>query len=339
MTDTPSHRLSLARIRAAAETVHPVFRDTPQVEAPALSGVLGCIAVMKVETLNPVRCFKGRGATWLMAEAARTDDTRSMVTASVGNFGQAMAWAARAQGRSLTIFAAETASPLKIGLMRALGAEIRLEGADFDAAKAAARAHAEATGARLVEDGADIETAEGAGTMGLELAAMDPPLDAVLVPLGNGAMVTGLGAALKALSPGTEVIAVQAAGAPAMTLSWREGRAIETPGVDTIADGIAIRVPIAEAVADTRALVDDMVLVEDLDTIAGMAAFERHAGLVVEPAAGIAAGAVLADPARFAGRRVGLIVCGANVTPEQRRGWFDMADAWHAQPALGGGQA
>ncbi|MEM9783632.1 MAG: pyridoxal-phosphate dependent enzyme [Pseudomonadota bacterium] len=326
MDHQTTHRLSLDRIRAAEARIDPVFLDTPQVEMPALSAALGCQAVLKVETLNPVRCFKGRGATWLMAEAARASDDRAMVTASVGNFGQAMAWAARAAGRSLTIFAAETASPLKIGLMRALGAEVRLSGADFDAAKAAARAHAEATGARLVEDGSDIETAEGAGTMGLELARLTPRLDALIVPLGNGAMITGVAAAMKALSPATEIIAVQATGAPAMALSWRAGHAVETAGVDTIADGIAIRVPIPAAVDDTRALVDDIVLVEDAHSIAGMAAFERDAGLVVEPAAGIAAGAVVAAPERFAGRRVGLIVCGANVTPEQRRAWFDDKD-------------
>ncbi|MEM6489907.1 MAG: pyridoxal-phosphate dependent enzyme [Pseudomonadota bacterium] len=318
--DGPS-RLSLARIEAAAAAIDPVFANTPQYACDPLGAALGCEAVLKVETLNPIRCFKGRGATWLMAEAARRGDGRAMVTASVGNFGQAMAYAARAHGRPITIFAARSASPLKLQRMRDLGATVRLHGADFDAAKAAAKAEARATGARLVEDGSDVETAEGAGSIGLELARLEPALDAVVIPLGNGAMTTGVATALAALAPGIEVIAVQAEGAPAMARSWQAGRVIETAAVETIADGIAIRVPIPAALGDMQGVVADVLLVDEAAMVEGMRLCLEHAGLVTEPAAGIAVGAVLRHPARFAGRRVGLILCGGNVTAAQRAAW------------------
>lgn len=319
MTHTP--RIRLDRIRQAAEAIDPVFLRTPQYPCGALSEALGAEVVLKVETLNPIRCFKGRGAEFLMAEAGRTGDTRPIVTASAGNFGQAVAYAARRRGRTAVVYAAETANPLKLARMRALGAEVRLAGADFDAAKAEAKRVAAETGARMVEDSLDVETAEGAGTIGLELAGLPRPLDALIVPLGNGAMINGIGAALRGLGVPTEVIAVQAEGAPAMTLSWRAGRAVATERAETIADGIAVRVPVPEAVADMAGAVDDAVTVADALTVEGMRLLLEHAGVVAEPSAGIAVGALLADPARFAGRRVGVVVCGGNVTAADRARW------------------
>jgi threonine dehydratase len=269
--------------------------------------------------LNPIRSFKGRGADWLLRTA---NGGGRIICASAGNFGQGMAFAARARGRSCTVYAAEGANPLKVEQMRALGADVRLAGADFDAAKQAARQDAEATGAWFVEDGAEPEIAEGAGTIAAELGSHPALLDAVLVPVGNGALVSGIGTWMRAFAPHTRVVGVCAAGAPSMAASWRAGEARPTPSVDTIADGIAVREPVPAAVSTMRSVVDEMVLVDDADLIAAMRLVHEHLGLVVEPAgvAGVAAAMRLGK--RLAGRVVATPLCGGNVTAGQRRAWL-----------------
>src|SRR5690606_15312145 len=130
--------------------------------------------------------------------------------ASAGNFGQAMAYACRAKGVPLTVYAATTANPLKLERMRAMGATVVLHGEDFDAAKAEGRRVAAERGVRFVEDSVDPEPTEGAGTIGLELLRFPEPLDALVVPLGNGALLAGVATVLKARRPEARVVAAQA---------------------------------------------------------------------------------------------------------------------------------
>ena len=313
----PVPRLSLDRIAAAAQTIDPVFLHSPQFRAESLGAVLGIDLVVKVETINPIRSFKGRGADFFVGELGQ--DTTPLVCASAGNFGQGLAHAARRRGRSLTVFASTRANTLKIERMRAFGAEVRLMGDDFDSAKDAARAHAEAAGARYVEDGRDIAITEGAGSIGVELASWGAPIDTLLVPLGNGALLGGVAAWFKQHRARTHVVGVCAEGAPSMALSWREQRPVATASVDTIADGIAVRVPIPEAVNDIQPLVDDIVLVPDSRTVEAMQLLFAHLGTLVEPAGAVGVAALLADPARYVGTRVATILCGGNLTPAQCR--------------------
>lgn len=177
-------------IEQAAEVIDPVFLDTPQFELDALNDTLGMRLVLKVETLNPIRSFKGRGTDLFVAQHVSEGP---FVCASAGNFGQGMAYACQKRGIPLTVFAAKKANPLKLGRMERLGATVTLAGHDFDAAKAAAKTHAAENGWVFVEDSRDPETATGAGTIGLELSRYPEPLDAVLVPLGNGALINGIG--------------------------------------------------------------------------------------------------------------------------------------------------
>src|ERR671930_1018755 len=129
--------ISAERIAEAREAIDPVFKDTPQYVSEPLSELLGLRLLVKVESVNPIRSFKGRGADWFLQTL--DSDGAGLVCASAGNFGQGMAYAARKRARKLTVFAALNANPLKVERMRALGAEVRLEGHDFDAAKEAAR--------------------------------------------------------------------------------------------------------------------------------------------------------------------------------------------------------
>ncbi len=316
-----ARRITVERIEAAARAIDPVFLDAPQYECEPLGDALGCRVVLKVETVNPIRSFKGRGASWLVANLDEKNPA-PLMCASAGNFGQAMAFACRAAGVPLTVYASTNANPLKLDRMRALGATVVLHGEDFDAAKAEGKRVAAERGVRFVEDSRDPEPTEGAGTIGLELADLPGALDAVLVPLGNGALLAGVATALRARRPETRVIAVQSTGAPAMTESLRTGRMVVHERIDTIADGIGVRVPVPEALEDLRGLVDDSLLVPDATTLRAMRLLHEHAGLVVEPSGAVGAGALLEHAERFAGARVGIVVCGGNLTPGQMRHWL-----------------
>ena len=316
-------RITIDRIEHAVGVIDPVFLNSPQLAFAPLSQAIGCDLILKVETLNPIRCFKGRGADLLLADAAAAGDKRTIMCASAGNFGQAMAYSGTKRGFDVVVYVAENASQFKIARMRDLGAEVRLFGADFDSAKAEAKRVAKETGARMVEDSKDVETAEGAGTIGLELTAQGASaLDAIIVPLGNGAMINGIATAIKARSPATEVIAVQADGAPAMIESWRAARFIETDTIDTIADGIAVRVPVREALEDMRGIVDDGVLVSDAEIVEAMKLIHQHCGLVSEPSGAIGVAAAARHRDRFEGKRIATVICGSNLTTDQMSSWL-----------------
>ena len=213
------HRLKIEHIEEAAQMIDPVFLNSPQYVAEGLSRELDMRVVVKVETMNPVRCFKGRGTDYLITKLEAGSE---LITASAGNLGLAMAYACRRRGFGLTVYAAENANPLKLQGMRAMGAQVILRGKDLDAAKLEAMSMAIRLGRRMVEDSLDVETGEGAGTIGLELANFPETLDAVLVALGNGALACGVGRYFKYAAPATRIVAVQAAGAPAMLQSWMQ---------------------------------------------------------------------------------------------------------------------
>jgi threonine dehydratase len=275
--------------------------------------------ILKVECINPIRSFKGRGTDFLLQRLGR--HAAGFVCASAGNFGQGMAYAARKRGDPMTVFAAVTANPLKIERMRALGADVVLEGADFDEAKAAGKQHAGRIGSMYVEDGLVPAIAEGAATIAVELGRLEEPLDAVFVPLGNGSLVNGIGTWVKTFFPATRVIAVCAAGAPSMELSWRAGKPVSS-AAKTIADGISVRVPVPEALTAMRSTVDEVMLVDDDQIIAAMRLLFLDAGLVVEPAGAAGVAAIAKRAGEFTGRRVATPICGGNLTEEQMRRWL-----------------
>ena len=305
-------------IRSARERIPAVFRDSPQFISEPLSQELGVPVVVKVETVNPIGCFKGRG-TWLavseLLARGEVGERRGVVVASAGNFGQGVAYAGRALGVPVVVFAAVTANRGKIAAMSRLGADVRLVGEDFDAAREAAAAHTAESGWELLTDGADPWIAIGAGSMACELsdavaAGALPALSAVYVPVGNGALVGGVGVWMRQAAPTTRVIGVQAAGAPAMTLSWRAKRPIETERADTIADGIAARVPVPEALSLMLEVVDDMQLADDPSIMAATQRMSDALPLAIEPSAGAAWAAARQQPPTGP---IALILTGGNV--------------------------
>jgi threonine dehydratase len=313
------HRLAIENIQAASRSIDPVFLNTPQFYADSLSRVLGTRIVVKVETANPIRSFKGRGAEYL---ASRLPKDAPVLTASAGNFGQAMAYACGRRDIRLTVYASVNANPFKLERMRALGATVVLSGDDFDAAKIEAKRVARAAGVRLVEDGLDVETGEGAGTIGVELADGKGEFDAILLPLGNGALACGVGRYLKHARPAIRVVAIQSAGAPAMLESWRRKRLITFDTISTIADGIGVRVPIPECVRDMEGVVDDGILVNDASLIEAMRLAHKHLGLVLEPSGAAGLAGILENRDRFADQTIAVVLCGGNLTPDQMKLWL-----------------
>jgi threonine dehydratase len=313
-------RLQLDRIRAAVSEIDPLFLDTPALPCAPLGQALGCSVTLKVEALNPVRSFKGRGTETVAAVAHDRGATR-VICASAGNLGQALAYSGSRRGLEVTVVAARSANPLKLRQIAALGADVLIDGEDIEDARLLARELAEANGAYLVEDSLDLATCEGAATIGLELARDDPGLDVVLVAVGGGAMASGVGYAVRSLCEDVEVIGIQPVGAPAMALSWRQRTVVETDQMETIADGVAGRCPIPEVLDDLLVLLDDVVLVREDSIKSGMRALYEHAGLIVEPSAALGIAALLEQPQRFAGRRVTTILCGSNVSPADFARW------------------
>jgi len=311
--------LETEAIRAAKVAIHPVFRDTPQYVHESLSTRLGVPVIVKVETANPIRSFKGRG-TWLavhgLAAAGEIDVDRPIVCASAGNFGQGVAYAARALGVPAFVFASTAANVGKIARMRALGAEVVQVGDDFDAARHASERHVASHGGHLLVDGQDPRISTGAATLALEItdaverAELTSPA-VISIPVGNGALINGVASWLVATAPDCQILGIQAEGAAAMTLSWRAGRPIDTPTVATYADGIASRIAIPLAVELMTGRVDEMRLVDDADLHAAQTELTAELGITVEGAAAASWAGLLAGP-RPDGPAV-VIVTGSNV--------------------------
>ncbi len=317
MTLVEARRVTAAGIARAAQGISPVFTHTPVVQHDDLDAWLGTRISCKVESLGPLRSFKGRGGDWFIRQRA---SNAPVCAASAGNFGQALAYASRAAGVACTVFASMHASPLKLARMRALGATVIQQGDDFDAAKDAARAYAAAQDLEFVEDGQALAVTEGAGSIAVELANA-VTLDTLLVPLGNGALLAGVATWMKAVSPATRIVGVVAAGAPSMMRALTGVQVDHTLPVDTIADGIAVRVPVPQAVDDLRALTDDLAAVNEDAIVAAMRGLIAHLGLIVEPAGAVGIAALLEAPHGAYGDRVGTILCGGNVTPAQLSEW------------------
>ncbi|HTG42066.1 MAG TPA: pyridoxal-phosphate dependent enzyme [Methylomirabilota bacterium] len=311
--------LEPAAIRAAHGSIDRAFVGSPQFVHEGLSARLGVPVIVKVETVNPIRSFKGRG-TWIVVRAlaaeGRIRPDRAVVCASAGNFGQGVAYAARAAGVPAVVFASVHANHAKIVRMRALGAEVIEIGEDFDQARGASEAYAREHDGELLVDGDDPRISTGAATLALEVtqaveAGALPSPAVASVPVGNGALINGVGSWLRVAAPGCRVVGVQAMAAPAMTMSWRAARPIDTDAATTYADGIASRVAIPRAVGLMAGRVDDMLLVTDDDLRAAQAELTAELGITVEGAAAASWAGLLAGP-RLDGAAL-LIVTGSNV--------------------------
>lgn len=309
-------RIKLEHIASASRRISPAFLATPQYRSPTLDTALGVAMTLKVETLNPLRNFKGRGADHFVSHHIQQEKPAPLVCASAGNWGLALAHACQQHGLPLSVFVAKNANPLKIAGIRALGAEVMFAGEDFDQAKQAANHFAKQSGGLFVEDGRQVEITEGAGTIAVEMLANGDAFDTLLIPLGNGALINGVGRWFKASSPATRVIGICPKGADATRRSWKRGTLVINDRVNTMADGVAVRVPITEALEDMRDLVDDIWLVDEASIEEGMRLGLEHLGLLLEPAGALGLAAAYAMRDQWPqDAHIATILTGANPAP------------------------
>jgi threonine dehydratase len=307
---------TLAGIQEAEGRIRPHLPETPLVRSEILCRALGAEVWLKLETVTPIASFKLRGALAAISRAMDGGDIASACTSSTGNHGQGVAYAARLLGLAADIFLPEAPNPVKRAMIEAFGGTTRAVGHDLDAAKAEAIAYAADAGALFVDDGESLDLMEGAGTVGLEAARALADIDAVFVPMGSGTLATGVATAVKGLQPSAKVIAVQAKGAPAMVESFHAGRAIEMPAEST-ADGLICRVPAARALAGLLATVDDALTCADPELLAGVRTLAECGHVLVEPAGAAGLAAAWAGRGALAGKRIVLILTGANITGDQ----------------------
>jgi threonine dehydratase len=259
-----------------------------------------------------------QGPGQLVSAATTPEPARHVLCASAGNFGQAVSYGFCQADRQVTVYVPRSANPAKIERIRQLGARVVEHGQDFDEAKLAARQAAEhMEEALFVEDGHDAAITIGAGSIGLELAPEH--FDAIVVPVGNGALISGLACAVKDACPSTRILGVTPSTAPSMALSWRAGRPIPTDTADTCADGVAVRQPVARAVAWMRRWVDDVTTVDEEQIAAAVYQLFDLTGLLVEPAAAVPLAMARHSHFSDAGR-ICLILTGSNIDPRIREG-------------------
>ena len=307
---------TLAGIEEAEGRIRPHLAETPLLRSEILSRAMSADVWLKLETVSPIASFKLRGALAVLSRAQEASGLTSACTSSTGNHGQGVAYAARLLGLAAEIFLPDPPNPVKQAMIEAFGGRVHAVGHDLDAAKAEAIAYAASNGALFVDDGESLDLMEGAGTLGLEAARALPEIDAIFVPMGSGTLATGVATAAKALQPEVKVIAVQAKGAPAMVESFHAGRAIEMPAKST-ADGLICRVPAERALAGLLATVDDAMTRSDEQLLAGVRTLIECAHVLVEPAGAAGLAAAYAGRGALTGKRIVLILTGANITEDQ----------------------
>jgi threonine dehydratase len=303
-------------IRAAQKLLRQYFGLTPLVKAPSLSRS-GEEAYLKIETGLPTGSFKLRGALFALATNLQRRSIDEVTASSTGNHGAAVAFAAKTLGVRATIFLPENANPIKLRKIEDLGARIMQTGSgDLAHASLQAKEYSSRAGVYFLNDATDPDLPPGPATIGLEILEQLPEVTAVFVPMGDTALIRGVGAAIQQLAPQVKIVGVQAERAPSYYLSWREGKPVPTDSCDTCADGLATRTPEAANVAAIREIVDQVALVSEEQMIDAIRHLSRDEGVLAEPA-GAATTAAWLGRQSIAGR-VALLVTGGNISDEVR---------------------
>jgi threonine dehydratase len=306
----------LADVLAARRRIAPYLAPTPLYRYPALDRLAGARVWVKHENHQPVGAFKVRGGVNLMSQLGDAERQRGVITASTGNHGQSIAYAAGLFGVRAIVCAPERANPVKVESMRALGAEVVLYGRDFDEAREHCEKQAAEHGYRYIHSGNEPALIAGVGTYTLELLEAQPDTEIIVVPVGGGSGAAGACLVAKAVRPSVQVIGVQSAAAPAAQRSW-QARALRTDENATIAEGLATRTSFELPQQILWAKLDDFVLVSDDALLSATRAMIEKTRNLVEPAGAAALAAVLSDPGRFAGRNVAVVCSGGNISPAQ----------------------
>ena len=304
---------TLADIEDAARLIAGVVLRTPFLPAPRLSRLTGAEVFVKYENLQATASFKERGALVKLLSLSAAERARGVVTMSAGNHAQAVAYHAQRLKIPATIVMPRPTPFVKIAATRSFGATVILEGETLAESQVKAHAIRDETGAVLVHPYDDPEVIRGQGTIGLEIIADEPDIETVVVPVGGGGLISGVGIAVKALSPKTEIVGVETELYPSL-----DGALRGTPvvcGGDSLAEGIAVKNVGGMPVEICRGVVDRVIVVSERLIEQAVGEFLMLQKTMAEGAGAAPLAALLAEPDRFRGRRVGLILAGGNIDP------------------------
>jgi threonine dehydratase len=302
-------------VRAAATQLNGVIWPTPCAPARRLSARLGIEIALKLENLQLTGSFKARGAYVKLASLDAEQRARGVVAMSAGNHAQGVAFHCQRLGIPATIVMPKSTPFTKVERTAAFGATVKLKGESLSEAAEYARARGDAKRLAFIHPYDDPLIVAGQGTVGLEMLFARPDLDTLVVPVGGGGLIAGIAVAARALKAGVQVIGVQTELYPDMARRFGKDvpRRPEGPGPATLAEGIAVKTPGRLTGRVIAALVDDIVLVSEEAVERAVNLLMAEEKLVAEGAGAAALAAVLSDPGRFAGRKVGLVVSGGNI--------------------------
>ena len=306
---------TLHDIIEARPNVYRYLQPTPLHHYVSLSELVGAQVWVKHENHQPVGAFKVRGGLNMAANLTSKEREAGLFTASTGNHGQSIAYAARAYGINATIAVPEDANPGKVSAMRGLGANVVFHGVDYDAAREWIGTQAKEKGGIFVGP-TDAHLIHGVGTYALEIMETLPDVDTIVVPVGAGSGVSAVSIVVKSIKPKMEVIAAQSAQAPAMQHSWKAGEPV-TAEMKTFAEGVATRVPFENTQRIMRHYLDDFLLVNDTDIEEAIRLLLEHTHNLAEGAGAVALAAALANKERLSGKKVVLVMSGGNLSQEK----------------------
>jgi threonine dehydratase len=301
-------------VEAAARRIAPLVAPTPLVRSAWLSNAVGGDVWMKLEIVQRTGSYKIRGAANALARLReRQPDVEAVVTASAGNHGLAVAWVARALGLRARVYLPAYAPAAKREALNELGAEL-VATSTYDEAEAQARADAARSGTHYLSPYNDDDVIAGAGTVALEMIAAEPALDAFVVPLGGGGLLSGTAIVARARVPSPIVLGAEAAASPVFTAALAAGRPVTVEVADTLADGLAGNMDLESRTFPlVRDLVSAVVTVPEASIARAMRELIRHERLIAEGSGAIGVAAIAGGRADLAGRRIGVILTGRNV--------------------------
>lgn len=308
--------------RAAAIIGNHLPLPTPLVPSVALSQRWEADVSLKLECVTPTSAFKVRGGVYLASQLSPAELRRGLVTASTGNHGQSIAYAAAAVGASATIFMPTDANPDKIAAIERLGASVELVGARIDETFDRAAEFAAERGARYVEPVEEPLLMTGVATAALEvLEQQQPETDLVILPLGGGTGASGWLTVRDGLAHSAEIWAAQSAQAPAAHNAWRSGKLLSGPNT-TLAEGIAVGVVFPFAISIIRGRLDDFLLASDEQILEAVRLLWDAQHVMAEPSGAVAVAAAEQARPRLRGRRVVIVISGANAARTQLQQWL-----------------
>lgn len=309
----PNMSVTLEDVRQAAAAIAGAVIDTPCLHSRTLSEIAGARVFLKFENHQFTASFKERGALNRLLALDEAQRRAGVIAVSAGNHAQGVAYHARRLGIPAVIVMPRFTPHVKVQHTRDFGAEVILHGENFDAAKAFAMELMLSRRLTLVHPYDDERVIAGQGTIALEMLAAHPDLDVLLVPVGGGGLISGMAVAARALRPGIEVIGVETVRFPSMYCALK---GIEPEfGTSTIAEGVAVKVPGKLTLEIVRNAVDDLLLVDEGDIEEAMLLLLEIEKTVVEGAGAVGLAGLMKNRERFAGRNVGLILCGGNIDP------------------------